>query len=107
MDRINRDTALVDVLISGYHHWFQVTPTTPVSRFPQYESLVAQQSSIGWDQQIFERLSTLCAAYQSNQDRTSVLPPLNLAMAGTDVLFLSSGPIAIITGSTKSSPPWP
>jgi hypothetical protein len=53
-------------LINGLHHWFQDTPTAPVSRFPQYESLVAHQSSIGWDKLIFGRWSTLWATPQSS-----------------------------------------
>jgi hypothetical protein len=63
-------------LINGLHHWFQDVPTAPVSRFPQYESLVKHQSYIGWDQLIFGRRSTLWATHQSSYLQRHEIHPI-------------------------------
>jgi hypothetical protein len=74
-DRSNTDPALVDLVINGLHHWFQNTPSAPVPRFARYETLVEHQISIGWDQLIFGRWSTLRATHQSSYlQRQKILP---------------------------------
>jgi hypothetical protein len=73
--RLNTDPALVNLLINGLHHWFQDTPSALVPRFPWYETLVEHQSSIGWDQPIFGRWSTLWVTHQSSyHPRQKILP---------------------------------
>jgi hypothetical protein len=64
LDRSNTNPVLVDLLVTGLHHWFQDTPDPPVSPFPQYDSLVASQSSIGWNQMIFGRWSIRWTKHQ-------------------------------------------
>jgi hypothetical protein len=75
-DRSNTDKALMDLLINSLHRWFQDTPSAPVSRFSRYESLVEHQSSIGWDQLIFGRWSTLWATHQSSYLQRQKIHPI-------------------------------
>ena len=56
--------ALADLLVTGLHHWLQDTPDPPVSPFSQYDSLLASQSSIGWNQLIFGRWSVRWQEHQ-------------------------------------------
>jgi hypothetical protein len=105
-DRSNTDPALVDLLINGLHHWFQDTLSAPVPRHPRYETLFEHQSSIGWDQLIFGRWSTLWATHQSSYlQRQKILPtPSTMALAGPVALLLSSGRIVTTPGSTEIKP---
>ena len=64
LDRSNTNPVLADLLVTGLHHWFQDTPDPPISPFPQYDSLVASQSSIGWIQMIFGRWSIRWTKHQ-------------------------------------------
>jgi hypothetical protein len=62
-------------LIYGLHHWFQNTSSAPLPRHPRYETFVEHRSSIGWDQLIFGRWSTLWATHQSSfLQRQKILP---------------------------------
>ena len=63
-NRSNTNPVLADLLINGLHHWLRETPDPPASPFPQYDSLVAAQSSIGWSQLLFGRWSTLWIDHQ-------------------------------------------
>jgi hypothetical protein len=105
-DRSDTDPALVDLLIKGLHHWFQNTTSATVPRHPRYETLVEHQSTIGWDQLIFGRWSTLWATHQSSYlQRQQILPtPPTMVLAGPVASLLSSGPIVTTPGSTDIKP---
>ena len=63
-DRSNTNPVLAELLINGLHHWLQETPYPPESPYPQYDSLVASQSSIGWNQMLFGRWSIRWTKHQ-------------------------------------------